>query len=106
MLFLIYFFADDSCMFFEASAREAEVMKGTLVDYERVSKQFINLNKSIVRFNRNCNLTIREDVVRILGVREAKSFEKYLGLPTEVGQNKQGGGFPYVKERMWKMVNN
>lgn len=38
-----------------------------------------------------------------LGVPEIRSYEKYLGLPSLIGQRKKAS-FDYIKERVWQKL--
>lgn len=64
-------------------------MKGFLDDYEKVSGQKINLDKSQIFFSSNCSEEIQDQLKNYIGVRAVSSMEKYLGLPTMVGQKKK-----------------
>lgn len=47
------FFADDSILFEKAKEEGAIVMKELLLEYEGVSRQMINFEKSLVYFSNN-----------------------------------------------------
>ncbi|MBA0637950.1 hypothetical protein Godav_024969 [Gossypium davidsonii] len=78
------FFADDSILFGKASLEGALAMKTIIKDYENMSGQLVNFDKSLIYFS---NITSEEDQTRIggeLGVKISNNPEKYLGLPTMV----------------------
>lgn len=60
-----------------------------LQSYPNYSGQLVNFYKSSVFFSSNVSLGNRLNVVRILRVRTADKFEKYLGLPCIVGRDKK-----------------
>ncbi|XP_031099854.1 uncharacterized protein LOC116004057 [Ipomoea triloba] len=97
------FFADDSLLFFKANVHEAGVIKQCLTDYEALSGQAVNFNKSSVCFSRNTSRDDREGVVSVLGVGQAPNFGKYLGLPAFVGRNKKAV-FVYVEDKLNQRV--
>lgn len=81
-------FADDCYFFFQASIREANLMKTILQKYENVSGQVVNYNKSDVVFSPNTRQEERVAVCDILGVRQVDQPGKYLGMPMCVGKSK------------------
>ncbi|XP_031116377.1 uncharacterized protein LOC116020030 [Ipomoea triloba] len=97
------FFADDSLLFFKANVHEAGVIKQCLTEYEALSGQAVNFNKSSVCFSRNTSRDDREGVVSVLGVEQAPNFGKYLGLPAFVGRNKKAV-FAYVEDKLNQRV--
>ncbi|KAA3477502.1 reverse transcriptase [Gossypium australe] len=61
--------------------KEALAIKTVVNEYEAISGQMVNFDKSLIYFSNN----IRRD----LGVRIANNLEKYLGLLTMVGRRKK-----------------
>lgn len=93
-------FADDSLLFFTANRECAQEVKDV---YCRASGQQINLDKSSIQFAKGCQQDVREDIKAILEVQKESLNEKYLGMPSDVG-NSVNGGFKYLKDRVWKRV--
>ncbi|KAL8119749.1 hypothetical protein AgCh_017015 [Apium graveolens] len=82
-------FADDCYFFFRASKIEAGMMRDILQQYQVVSGQMINENKSNVIFSPNTRLEDRTEVCRVLQVQETEAPGKYLGMPMRMGRNKR-----------------
>lgn len=73
-------------------------VREVIKEYEQLSGQQVNFDKSLIYFSNNVN---KEDKVRlgsVLGVRVANNPEKYLRLPTMVGRRKRDA-FLGIKER-------
>ena len=96
-------FADDSLLFCQATQTEGETIAQILQTYERASGQSINLDKSSVYFSSNTSDSQKQQIMRILGVKEVNRIETYLGLPTLVGRAKYHT-FSYLKDRIWKKL--
>ncbi|KAL6526559.1 hypothetical protein OROGR_015649 [Orobanche gracilis] len=97
------FFADDSIIFFRDNLEEAEVIKKILADYQQVSGQLINLDKSELSFSRNVLEDRKIALKGRLQIKAIESHSKYLGLPTFVGRSKHQV-FNFVQERIWKKL--
>ncbi|XP_019163090.1 PREDICTED: uncharacterized protein LOC109159433 [Ipomoea nil] len=98
-------FADDSLLFFKANVGEAQAVKRCLTDYEKLSGQTINYNKSNICFSRNTQQVERNLVAAQFGVHQAQNFGKYLGLPAFVGRNKQAV-FAYVEDKVRQRIGS
>ncbi|XP_050231744.1 uncharacterized protein LOC126680640 [Mercurialis annua] len=97
------FFADDCFLFFRASLEEMNVVKRVLDNYEKLSGQKVNFNKSNIMYSANVE---REDRVRInsvMNVAETSDSNKYLGLPSLVGRNKNQI-LAFIRDRVWSKV--
>lgn len=94
------FFVDNSLLFCRATTRECETVMELLSEYENVSGQKVNWEKTTFFFSGSVNKTSRQVIKGILGVREEHHYEKYLGLPSLIGRGKTGS-FNYIKERVW-----
>ena len=46
---------------------------------------------------------MQDAIISLLGVPEIKQYEKYLGLPSFVGQSKKAS-LLYIKERVWSKI--
>lgn len=98
-------FADNSLIFCQASLNQVSNIKRILDLYGRSSGQVVNLEKSLVIFNKNTAQEIRDDVCRELeGVNEQKKG-KYLGLPLMIGRSKNEV-FCFIIEAVKKKVTN
>lgn len=85
LLSLIYFFADDSYLFFRATVEEALCIKDCLNTYEIASGQQINLQKSSIQFSRNTSEEVTVSVSQCLQV-PIRNDVLYLGLPKVVAR--------------------
>ncbi|KAA3474503.1 reverse transcriptase [Gossypium australe] len=56
------FFADDSMMFGDASTEGASNMNAIIKEYELVSGQLVNFDKSLIYFSKNVDSEIRDQV--------------------------------------------
>ncbi|XP_052487940.1 uncharacterized protein LOC105771778 [Gossypium raimondii] len=83
------FFTDDCTIFGDASCEGAEVVRDVIHEYEMVSGQRVNFDKSLIYFGKNVASSVQEDIVKLLGVQLASNPEKYPGLPMMVGRRKQ-----------------
>ncbi|KAA3463975.1 reverse transcriptase [Gossypium australe] len=99
------FFVDDSVLFGEASEEGANNMKCVVQEYEKISGQLVNFDKSLIYFSGNVDLETKTQVGRILGVRISNNPEKYLGLPTMVGRRKKHA-FVEIKEHCVKLLSS
>ena len=82
---------------------EFEVINEVLQIYANASGQCINMEKSLVYFSNDTQSNQREEIVSLLGVKEAEHFKSYLGLSTLVaGQNTKL--FSFLKDRVWKKL--
>ena len=73
-------------------------MMELLFEYESVSGQKVNRDKTTLFFSGSINEALRQIIKDILGVREEHHYEKYLGLPLLIGRCKKAS-FNYIKER-------
>jgi hypothetical protein len=63
----------------------------------------VNMDKSSIHFSKGCGEAIRDEIKQILDVHNEALSEKYLGMPTDVG-NSSNGAFKYLKDRVWQKV--
>ncbi|XP_074314848.1 uncharacterized protein LOC141651019 [Silene latifolia] len=82
------FFADDSIIFVKANENQARVVMDVLSKYERASGQLVSKEKTTVSFSKGTVEWRREKVARVLGVKVVAEQDRYLGLPTVIGQSK------------------
>lgn len=85
------FFADDSLLFIRATENEVENVLDIFSTYEVAFGQKLNMEKSEVSFSRNLELEKRNMLRLKFSFKAVESHEKYLGLPTYIGQKE---GFP------------
>ncbi|CAM8893848.1 unnamed protein product [Rhodiola kirilowii] len=97
------FFADDSIFFMKATEANARGLKTVLDEYEALSGQRINFDKSEMVFSRNVPALLRKQIRDIFGVREVGVHSKYLGLPLVFSHNKTEA-FKYIVNNTWKRV--
>ncbi|CAL1353552.1 unnamed protein product [Linum trigynum] len=103
------FFADDSYLFLRGSLQECENLIEVLNEYEELSGQRVNLEKSAVCFSKNISTPDQEFLATILGVGVVGVHDKYLGLPTLVALSKTAT-FRYLEEKLlerlqgWKQM--
>ena len=74
-----------------------------LLVYEDVSGQKINRDKTTLFLRKSVTEANRQIIKGILGVREIRHYEKYLGLPSLTGKGKRAS-FDYIKERVWRKL--
>lgn len=79
------FFADDSLIFCHASALECRKVLNILQDYEDISGQKMNTDKTTMCLNCNTNPRVQEVLKTIIGVLAIRSYERYLGLSSFIG---------------------
>ena len=73
-------FADDSLFFCKATKEECGVILKLLKDYEAVSGQQINFQKSSVQFGHKVPDNIRLEIHNILGITNLGGMSNYLGI--------------------------
>ena len=93
------FFADDSLLFCQARMEDLQAIQHILSIYERASGQQINREKTTLFFSKAMADDKKGKILNFLGVLEIKEYEKYLGLPAVVGQNKKES-LNYIKEKV------
>ncbi|KAL9668236.1 hypothetical protein QQ045_002614 [Rhodiola kirilowii] len=98
-------FADDSLFFIKAEAMEAGVLKGILNQFETVSGQRVNYEKSEICFRRNTPADVRISVCNVLGMVQVSGHSRYFGLPLLMGQRKTEICRSVV-EKIWRKVND
>jgi hypothetical protein len=96
-------FADDSLLFVKATDEGATEVVELLDKYCNASGQRINLDKSLVFFNKGCPEGRRQAVKTILNVPNETLNEKYLDMPSDIRRS-INGAFKYLKDRIWKRI--
>ena len=97
-------FADDSLFFCKANKEECQTILRILKDYEAVSGQQINFQKSSIQFGHKIEENSRQELRDILGIQNLGGMGSYLGLPESLGGSKVQV-FGFVQERLNNMVS-
>ncbi|GJN20033.1 hypothetical protein PR202_gb07356 [Eleusine coracana subsp. coracana] len=63
----------------------------------------MNTNKSAIHFSNGCSNSIRDEIKGVLNMHNEALNEKYLGMPTDIG-NSVNGAFQYLKDRVWQRI--
>lgn len=98
-------FADNSLLFFKASADEAHAVKEILNQYEFFSGQAVNYQKSAIFFSSNIRTDKHAEIKNILQVHTDIGNSKYLGLPSLIGKSKKSV-FSYLKDKIWAKIKS
>ncbi|XP_057787364.1 uncharacterized protein LOC131004671 [Salvia miltiorrhiza] len=81
-------FADDCIIFGRANADEIRRIRDIIGDYEHVSGQKVNLEKSSISFSSGVGVELRGELAGLLGVQYIEQGGRYLGIPSTVGRSK------------------
>ncbi|XP_057779620.1 uncharacterized protein LOC130998207 [Salvia miltiorrhiza] len=81
-------FADDFIIFGRANQQEINVVKEVLREYEEVSGQKVNLDKSTISFSGGVATAKQEALAIQMGVGLTGCRSNYLGIPSIVGRSK------------------
>jgi hypothetical protein len=92
-------FADDSLIFIDASSQGAARLNTILQMYNEASGQMVNREKSSIFFSSGILEENRDLVKQGLDIMVEAFSEKYLGLPTAVG-NLTNEDFEYISDRI------
>jgi hypothetical protein len=82
------FFVDDSLLFCKAGIVEWYYIQKVLDDYEKASRQKLNMSKTSMFFSRNTKPKIKNHILTVVGIISTHRYEKYLGLPALMGRSK------------------
>ena len=74
-----------------------------LSNYEKVSGQKLNREKTALFFSKSTPCELQQEIMELLGVNELKQYEEYLGLSALVGRNKRAS-FDKLKQKVWKRL--
>lgn len=96
-------FADDTLLFFHATAMEAREIRDALAVYERTMGQFINPMKCSILFGSRCRPEAQAAIMQVLQVQNQEFEERYLGLPTPTGRMSKGR-FQSLQEQLTKRI--
>ena len=92
-------FADDSLFFCKAQKEECQTILRILKEYEQVSGQLINFDRSSIQFGHRIEESIRHELRNILGIQNLGGMGSYLGLPEDLGGSKIQV-FSFVQDRL------
>ncbi|XP_074298841.1 uncharacterized protein LOC141629796 [Silene latifolia] len=90
------FYADDALLCCKATHNSFEALRDLLKDFELVSGQMINLDKSYIKFSPNTPEDFRTHVTSILKMPMVSSFGDYLGVPIDVPRKRSEVFFPLI----------
>ncbi|KAL9692015.1 hypothetical protein QQ045_012446 [Rhodiola kirilowii] len=99
------FFADDSILFLKEDSSEVCALKIILHQYENISDQLINFEKSEICFSRNTLADVRLSICNVFRDPQVRSHSKYLGLPLLAGQRKTQI-FRDIVDKVWRRVKD
>ncbi|XP_033141159.1 uncharacterized protein LOC117131994 [Brassica rapa] len=92
-------FADDSLFFSLANPKNGRAIKQILHQYEKVSGQAVNLNKSSITFGSRVKDHVKTQMRCLLGIHNEGGGGKYLGIPEQFGR-KKAEILKYVTEKV------
>jgi len=90
-------------IFCRAKINECEKLLEILATYERASGQQINRDKTTLFFSISTSQQMQASIQETIGLLVVKQYEKYLGLPSFIGQKKKES-FNNIKQRVWKKL--
>ena len=93
------FFADDCLIFCRSTLEECHKIQELLAIYETAFGQMINKEKTTLFFSRSTDEATQEALKVALSVPVIRHYEKYLGLPSFVGRDRNAC-FTQIKERI------
>ena len=102
-------YADDLMILGQADTREIGCIKMLLEEFAKYSGLHINPDKSKAWFSKKCDAASRDEVLTVLGAKEAGHREKYLGVFIAKNQNRRDQSHELLLQRLhsklsgWKM---
>ena len=93
------FFADNSIVFYKASTEECDALQRILCVYKNTTGQQLNRSKTSFFFSPNTSKMTKNEIKNRFGAQVIKQHEKYLWLPSLIGQNKKKS-FREIKDRL------
>uniref|UniRef100_A0A803Q0L9 Reverse transcriptase domain-containing protein n=1 Tax=Cannabis sativa TaxID=3483 RepID=A0A803Q0L9_CANSA len=97
-------FADDSILFCKSNIQACYAIKEALDQYQKVSGQLVNFQKSSLFFSPNTSLTYQTLIQDYLQIPMTNHLDKYLGLPQCFGWSKSSS-FNSLKDRIWSYLS-
>ena len=98
-------FADDALFFCHAHQKSCTTIMSILREYEQVSGQAVNLNKSAITFGARVKQHVKTRLRHILNIHNDGGGGKYLGLPEQIGSRKKEI-FNYVVDKVKQRTQN
>ena len=74
--------------FCKIKSEEYQIILRILKEYEAVSGQQINFEKSSIQFGHKIDELLRQDLRDILGIQNLGGMRSYLGIPENLGGSK------------------
>ncbi|KAA3467043.1 reverse transcriptase [Gossypium australe] len=99
------FFADDAILFVRNKKSEVDEFMKILMEFEKISSQSINLDKSMVYFSPNTPVSQRHYFGSLLKMKVVDKLDNYLGLPLIVGK-KKSTVFKSISNRISSRMNS
>ena len=99
------FFADDSLLFCRANLMEWDALTKLLGQYEEVSGQRLNNNKTALYFSRNTLEVEKSRSAGVSGIPTTQCYDSYLGLPALVGKSRTAT-FKGIVDRVWRQLQD
>ena len=96
-------FADDSLLLFKSCVQGATEVSNLLDIYCNASGLRVNHSKSSIFFSKGCQNNLRTEVKQALNITNESLSERYLGMPSDVG-NSKNGAFKFLKDRVWSKI--
>lgn len=96
-------FAVDGIIFCRATMEEGNWVIKDLKDYEEVSGQKLNKEKTSLFFGKNTTREIQEGAKDLFGAQIIQQQEKYLGLPPMVGRGRKKA-FSQIKDQVGREI--
>jgi hypothetical protein len=96
-------FTDDSLILMSADMSNATALRNALEMYRASSRHLVSEAKSSIFFSPNTNVLVREEVCLHLNILVESLTEKYLGLPSLVGDITDC--FQHLIERICQRIN-
>ncbi|XP_074317829.1 receptor-like protein 6 [Silene latifolia] len=90
------FYADDALLCCKATPASFEVLRDLFKEFEFVSGQMINLNKSFLKFSPNAPSDFRSHLSSILKMTTTSSFGNYLGVPVDIPRKRSQAFHPLL----------
>lgn len=76
-----------------------------LETYEQSSGQRLNKEKTSIFFSKNTRPEAKELILAVAGIKSSQSYDKYVGLPIELGRDKIKG-FKSIIDRVRRRTSN
>lgn len=97
-------FADDSLFFCKVIKEEYQTILKILKEYEVISGQQINFDKSLIQFGHKIDEPTRQELCDISGIQNIGGMESYLGIPENLRGSKIKV-FGFVQDRLNNRIN-